>query len=207
MDEHDKARPVSGEIMAGAATRDDTTLRRDFADAEIVAVDPVPPQAPRPSPAAPGAEGMDLLRARPTSAARRASVQGGPLFWATGLAMVGLAFWVSGGHELVRQSFSPAAMVKGEALRIGDVATRVENRGGRDILFIDGEARNDGDATEPMRPIEIAIVGNDGRATRYFLAARTPELAPGNRYAFSSRIEAPANGVRSVSVSFQEGSR
>lgn len=208
MDEHDKARPVSGEIMASDTDRGATPVRADFTDAEIVSVDTVAREAARPSPRAPVAEGMDLLKAsKPEASGPRNPVHGGALFWATGLAMVGLAFWISGGHALVRQSFAPAAIETGEALRIGDVVTRVENRDGRDVLFIEGEARNHGDTPEAMRPIEISIVDNEGRATRYFLGTRADELAPGNRYAFSSRIEAPATGVKSVSVSLQEGIR
>jgi hypothetical protein len=207
MDEHDKARPVSGEIMTGDPGRASISARQDFTDAEIVSVEPARRDSPTALPPA-HPEGMDFLKA-PAVPARdeRTQTHGGPLFWAVGLAMVGLAFWVSGGHALVRQTMSIAATEPGEALRIGEVKTRVEDHSGRSVLFVEGEARNHGDVPEAMRPIEIFVIDNDGRTTRYFLGTRAPELAPGSHYSFSSRIEAPRNGVKSVSVSFQEGVR
>ncbi len=208
MNEHDKARPVSGEIMTGDVGRGSAPSRTGFTEAEIVSEEATPRDMPRAASREPAVEGMDLLKAQAAPAARpRNPVHGGPLFWTTGLALVALAFWVSGGHALVRQTISMAAVEKGEPLRFGDIKSRIEKRDGRDVLFIEGEARNHGDAPERMRPIEISIVDGEGRSTRYFLGTRATELAPGNRYSFSSRIEAPRNGVKSVSVSFQEGSQ
>lgn len=208
MNEHDKARPVSGEIMTGDGDRGGAPARSGFTEAEIVSERPTQPQMPRPAGAEPAMEGMDLLKAHSAPvAAVRNPVHGGPLFWTTGLALVALAFWISGGHALVRHTMVPAAVERGEPLRFGEIRSRIETRDGRDILLIEGEARNHGDAAVAMRPIEISVVDGDGRATRYFLGTRAAELAPGSRYSFSSRIEAPRNGVKSVSLSFQEGSQ
>lgn len=207
MSERDKARPVSGEIMTGASGVTGPS-RDNFSEAEVVSVEPPRHgKSTTPSPQ-PSAEGMDVLKASATPPS--SSVQGsrgGPLFWTTGLALVALAFWVSGGHALVRQSLPAIGAEQRDSLRIVGVTSKVENRDGRDILLVSGEVRNSGRDAETMRPIEITVVDQAGRATRYFLGTRADDLAPGNRYSFSSRIEAPRNGVKSVSVSFQEGMR
>src|SRR5690606_9476171 len=136
------------------------------------------------------------------------SNRGGPLFWIFGLTLVALAFWISGGHALVRQQVAALAPEdRGAPLRIGEVKSRVEPHNGRDVLFVDGRAENHGSSPRSLPPIEIVVTANDGGATRYFLGTSGAELAPGDRYSFSSRLEAPRNGVKSVSVTFQEGIR
>lgn len=208
MNEHDKARPVSGEIMTDGAAKSEGAQPVDFADAEFEPVERRPqPRASRAGGAASTA-GMEMLRDSPRPAAAQAPRQpGGPLFWSAGLALVALAFWVSGGHAWVRQVALQAPAESVQALRIGDVESRVESRNGRDILFVDGRARNHGTSPLPLPPIEIAVTANDGAKTRYFLGTRGTELEPGGSYDFSSRLEAPTNGVRTVSVTFQEGGR
>ena len=56
----------------------------------------------------------------------------------------------------------------------------------------------------PLPPLEIRVTGNDGRTTRYTLGTSGRPLAPGERFAFSSRLEVPKNGVKTVSVTFAE---
>jgi hypothetical protein len=51
------------------------------------------------------------------------------------------------------------------------------------------------------------VTANDGAVTRYRLGAGATELKPGDRYSFSSRLEAPGSGVKTVSVAFQEDAR
>jgi hypothetical protein len=72
------------------------------------------------------------------------------------------------------------------------------------LLFIDGEASNDGNGASALPPLEIRVTGNDGRITRYTLGTAGRPLAPGERFAFSSRLDVPKNGVRTVSVAFAE---
>ncbi len=209
MSDDDKARPVSGEIMTGDASP--SPLRpaaADFSDAEYETVTGAPAASAhvvRSEPAS--APGMDLLRTR-ARAIEAGSGRGGALFWASGLLLVVLSFWIAGGHALVRQQVI-AFMSSGERqpLRIGEVKSRVEKHNGRDVLFVDGNAENHGKSQLALPALEIIVTGNDGGSTRYSLGSQGAELAPGNRYSFSSRLEAPRNGVRSVSVTFQEGTR
>lgn len=213
MSDDDKARPVSGEIMTeGARPSPARRPESEFSDAEYETVAGAQ-TAPVRTPAAEDAStpGMDFLRARQPSLARAIdgrSARGGPLFWALGLLLVGLAFWISGGHALVRQqvaAFAPSG--QREPLRIGEVKSRVEKHNGRDVLFVEGQAENHGKSHLALPALEIIVAGNDGGNTRYSLGTRGAELAPGDRYSFSSRLEAPRNGVKSVSVTFQKGTR
>lgn len=206
MNEDDKARPVSGEIMTGDVARSNTALKGDASDAEYETVDaPIEP-LPRRFEAAATATGMDFLKADAADGGNeRRAKQGGPLFWSFSLTLVILAFWVSGGHALVRNVVLPTPSERLQPLRIGEVKSRIENRNGRDVLFIDGLAENHGGSASPLPPIEIMVTDNNGSATRYFLGTNGAELEPGDRYSFSSRLEAPRYGVKSVSVSFREG--
>ena len=52
--------------------------------------------------------------------------------------------------------------------------------------------------------LEIRVTGNDGRITRYRLGTAARPLAPGETFAFSSRLDVPKNGVKTVSVTFAE---
>ena len=208
MNDDDRARPVSGEIMAGDPAK--TPARReaaDFTDAEYETVGAAQRTSPASFTEAKPATGMDFLKAG-AKAIDDGSKHGGPLFWTFGLALVALAFWVSGGHALVRQQVAALAPAETrEALRIGEVKSRVERHGGRDVLFVEGRAENHGPQPLALPPIEIAVTATDGATTRYFLGTSGTELAPGDRYSFSSRLESPRNGVKSVSVAFQEGAR
>lgn len=147
--------------------------------------------------------GMDMLRrepAQPRGGARRA----GPLFWTFGVVLALAAFWIAGGHALVRDVPGATASQPRSALRISSVTSRVEESGARPILFVDGEAANDGTAVAHLPALEIAVTGNDGLVTRYRLGTAGRPLGPGETFAFSSRLDAPKNGVRIVSVTFAE---
>jgi hypothetical protein len=208
MNEHDRARPVSGEIMTGDAMRSETARHGDVSDAEYETLGASSDRARhRFAPAAP-ATGLDFLKAGADgSDGSRRGKQGGPLFWSFGLTLVVLSFWVSGGHALVRNVVLPAPSERLQSLRIGEVKSRIENRNGRDVLFIDGRAENHGTSATALPPIEIVVTDSNGAATRYFLGTNETELQPGDRYSFSSRLDAPRYGVKSVSVSLQEGYR
>jgi len=208
-----KPRAVSGEIMTDgvAAGMGRIEPSADFIDADYISLPPeVAGELPKPaespaaiSSAAAPAAGMDMLRkdkpAGPTN-----PVRGGPLFWATGIALVIASFWVSGGHALVREMTSAGTLAPQGALRISGVTSRIDGSGSRTVLFVDGEAANDGKTTEHLPPLEIAVTGNDGLVTRYRLGTSGRPLAPGETFAFSSRLDAPKNGVKTVTVSFAE---
>lgn len=215
MAEDRNARPVSGEIMTGS----DLPLRDrgavlDVVDAEFETVERNRDErGERPAQireligtAAPPLQGMDVLKAgEPTAPARRQ--KGGPAFWIFGLAIAAGAFWISGGHALVsdKPTSTPVATdTPGRGIRIGEVSSRIEDAGGRIVLFVDGEAINDGVSPAQLPPLEITVTAGDGQATRYKLGTAERELAPAARFSFSSRLEAPKSGVKSVSVDFMD---
>lgn len=207
-------RPVSGEIVADETSRPVEPVRAgdDVLDAEFETVGQSAPAAPKPtaapavsaigSTAAPTA-GLDMLAAAEAGPVQRFS-RGGPLFWVFGVALALAAFWVSGGHALVRSSPFFEAEEPAGALRVSAVTSRVDASGVNPVLFVDGEAVNDGADAEPLPPIEIAVTANDGTVTRYRLGTSDRPLPPGERFAFSSRLQVPKNGVKTVSVTFAE---
>lgn len=215
MPDERNARPVSGEIMAAgiaAAEPARTGMQADVVDAEFETLRPDPSarlSAPGPAIATASApvHGLGSLRKGEVRLAQPRRSPGGPLFWAVGLGLAAGAFWVSGGHALVRQAPFMAALPQAEPanpLRISHVASRVEDHGGRSVLLVDGSAINSGGKERQLPPIEISVTGNDGVIAHYRLGTSPDMLAPGGQFGFSSRLEAPKEGVRSVSVTFSE---
>jgi len=203
------ARPVSGEIMTARDIAPDRSARAatDVVDADYevlprvaAATDAVPP--PR-GVDTPRLEGMDMLRRPETPVPAAPASRGGPIFWIAGLGAVFAAFWISGGHALVRQApFLSEAQAS--ALTISGVTSRVDATGMRPVLFVDGEAANDGAAAATLPPLQIRVTDNDGRITRYTLGTSDRWLSPGERFGFASRLDVPRNGVKTVSVTFAE---
>ncbi|MER9297988.1 hypothetical protein NKI38_16045 [Mesorhizobium sp. M0621] len=207
------ARPVSGEIMTdpAAIAATDRFMRgsaADIVDADYMVMPRLVPDVESVSPlpraiVMPPIEGMDMLRKPEAPAERPTASRGGPIFWIAGLGAALAAFWVSGGHALVRQapflSGAPAP-----ALTISDVTSRVDASGPNPALFVDGEATNDGAKPAQLPPLEIRVTGNDGRTTRYTLGTSGRSLASGERFGFASRLDVPKNGVRTVLVTFAQ---
>lgn len=139
---------------------------------------------------------------------RRRAKAGPLLFWSTVLLATFLVFWVAGGHRLVLDPLaetirnSPA-----QALQIEDVRSRIERHDGRAFLVVDGVARNHGGDPLELPSIVISVAESNGPTLRYHLGTNQAVLAPGQAHDFSSRLDAPSNGVASVSITFQEGSR
>lgn len=205
MTEHDKARPVSGEIMAGGTDDAATARRGDFTDAEFESLAGDPPR--RQAAAAPTREpvrGMDFLKGGAVAEPRE-SRHGGPAFWAGGLVIVFGAFWMSGGHAVVAKMPQFRQVEKPAPLHIADVRSRIENRDGRAVLFVEGTVENRSAGDMALPPLSISVHENDGPTTSYILGTNGSVLKPGDRYTFSSRLIAPSNGVKSVSVTFAEG--
>jgi hypothetical protein len=201
-------RAVVGELMTvepnARALRQDDVVDAEFETLSLGSAERLlPPQAAIGTAAAPD-RGLDTLRKSHVAASRTAS-RGDPLFWSVGLCLVAAAFWVSGGHALVGPSILPAWHVSpANPLRIAEVTSRVEDHGGRTVLFVDGKALNSGSEERSLPPIEVRVVGNDGQVASYGLNSLGDSLAPGATVSFSSRLEAPKDGVRSVSVKFRE---
>lgn len=207
------ARPVSGEIMTAASSaREGISVAGDVVDADFIVLGPdtalqfdrMPPQAAvEAAEPAPLLNGMGMLRKGEATADRPGISRGGPLFWSGGIAIALLAFWVTGGHTLFHEGVFFASDDKtATALSISGVSSRVDSSGHRPVLLVDGEAGNDGAEAAILPPLEIRVTGNDGRITRYGLGTSGRTLPPGERFAFSSRLDVPRNGVTAVSVTF-----
>lgn len=193
---------VSGEIMAApaAAMRPKVVDVAETVDAEYETLDAYPARVMPAKAATTSVAGLGSLVDAPS-----ASTRGGRRFWAVGIVAMAGAFWVAGGHALV------AAIPSGEAaahpLRIENVSSRTEEHAGRRIVFVEGDTRNGSDHAQDLPVIAVAIVDEKGATLRYVVEARPVTLSPGERYAFASRFEAPASGVKSVSVTFREVTR
>lgn len=161
------------------------------------AASPPPPQKP----STPSIEGMGMLR-RPEAAPAGPASRGGPIFWTAGVGAALVAFWVSGGHALVRQSPFWTSSPPASAFSISGVTSRVDASGLKPMLFVDGEAANDGASAASLPPLEIRVTDNASNVIRYRLGTSNRSLAPGERFGFSSRLDVPRNGVRAVSVTF-----
>jgi hypothetical protein len=211
MNDVPKARPVSGEIMADRAAPAAASVVRPGADVVDAEFETVTPDAARPLRApgfvAPGIDsaaaaisGLGVLK-RPDMPVdiRR---PGGPVFWTFGLCLAAAAFWVSGGHTLLPQVHLPAFLRQAPTLRIASVHTRIEKIDGHAILFVDGSATNETGRTIEVPPLSINVEGDKGRTTRFFLGTRDRQVAAGETFDFSSRLELPRDGATSVSVSF-----
>jgi hypothetical protein len=212
-----RIRPVSGEIIIregdAAQQLKAGVVVDDIVDAEFETLRPDPADrlaAPIRHTAIGTVEapsiGLGTLR-RSEAGPPQPAARGGPLFWIVGLGLAVGAFWVSGGHELVRQTalMPPAPQARpANPLRIADVASRIEDHGGRSILFVDGKAVNDGSEEMLLPSIEIKVTANGGDVLRYKLGTSAKPLAGGGEFSFSSRFEAPKEGIKSVSVAFQD---
>lgn len=175
----------------------------DIVDADYVVLPrfAATPSAPPPQiPPTPPIEGMGMLR-KPEAAPSRSS-RGGPMFWIAGVGIALISFWVSGGHALVRQSPFWAAAAPASALTISGVTSRIDESGLKPVLFVDGEAANDGTRSQTLPPLEIRVTDNNSNIIRYRLGTSNRSLAPGERFGFSSRFDVPKDGVRTVAVIF-----
>lgn len=196
----------------------DAAVVRLVADADVVDADYeiVRPAEPRRdmaqpkqthfAPSSAPAAGMEMLR---RDAGRRGrdrpfAVRGGPAFWTFGVGLALAAFWASGGHVLVRHAPFASAAKTASGFSIAGVTSRIDETGARPVLFVDGEASNSGSRAALLPALEIRVTATDGRATRYKLGTSDEPLAPGGRFAFSSRLEVPKYGVKTVSVAFGE---
>jgi hypothetical protein len=211
-----KARPVSGEIMtgpqgrpdAGGTVRLDAAMSGDILDADFVTLPRHPPTESqeslqsRPFGEQPSTDGMDMLRKAGSEPTRLFAQRGGPAFWGIGTGIAAAAFWISGGHALVSHMTFATHDSPSSALVISAFTSHVDASGERPVLFVDGEAGNDGKLAATLPPLEISVTSDDGSITRYRLGTSERSLAPGERFAFSSRVEVPRNGVKTVSVTF-----
>lgn len=197
--------PVLGEIVTPGPIRADAILhaglsaRADVLDAEFETV--------RAEPALRGfqplgepATGFDSLKpAEPVVPQFAASRRAGPVFWAVGITVAFLSFWMAGGHTLLPLS-GPVAGSEVPGLKIVTSSTRIEQGASGPILFVEGVVANSSASTLLMPSLGVDVRSVDGSLTRYMIGTGTHELAPGTRFDFSSRLAVPPAGVDTVSV-------
>lgn len=213
MTEQRKARPVSGEIMTDdgrdTSAQPQRVLAADVIDADFEVVTPTQHRNESSADHQPvfanqtaKTGGMEMLRSarmRPDAG----PVRGGPIFWIAGISLVAMAFWVAGGHAVMHAAAFPTAW-RSPTLRIAEVKSRVDSSGRKPVLLVDGAAFNDGYQAASLPPIDIAVAGNDGKILRYRLGTGAVPVAPGARWDFSSRLDLPMNGIKTVTVAFSE---
>lgn len=193
------SRPVSGEILGGPLT-----ASRRPADAVDAVYETVPGEAaasPQPKAAPVPHAGLSVLAG---SAGEPALQRGGPAFWTAGLLAVLAAFWFSGGHALFRFEAPLAAFDAAPAFDVLELKSRVEWVNGRSVLLVDGAIQNTGMKPADAPGVVLNIESGTGETTRYALGLGRNVLEPGDTASFSSRLDAPGDGVRKVFVTFAE---
>lgn len=185
--------------------------RDDVVDAEFISIDradamaerlPSVAMAGRQAVAVPIAEGMAMLSRDATLPDTPAST-GGPIFWASGALIALAAFWMAGGHALF-SAMAPASADDAAGLRIASVISRVDRSGEKPVLLVDGKAVNDSVGAVAMPPLHIQVVSAAGVSTLYKLGTAGQALRGGDSFDFSSRLDLPKDGVRTVFVTFEE---
>lgn len=206
------ARPVSGELMAsGLAPPRPGGLRpaEDVLDADYEVVVRAAPAGRAESAATGfsdnlGSGRFDFLSGKDPQRGTLFSARGGLMFWACGTALAAAAFWVSGGHAVVMAALPNPAPDAPSAITMGDVISRVDFSGAKPVIFVDGQLSNDGRVAARLPGLEIRVADLHGLVTRYKLGTSSRNLGAGEQYAFSSRLDVPKNGVKTVSVTFAE---
>jgi hypothetical protein len=202
-------RPVSGEIMTDRCVRSSGVPSTDDiedAEFEVLQLSTVIPSGsdqtvPRAWPC--GDEpraGIDMLKNAANNGPCAASERAGPMFWIAGVVVALASFWVSGGHALSGSLLTRLAPSALEPMRIAQLTSRVEEQDGRRLLVIDGSVENIASEAGFMPKLAIEVTGDAGRITRYTLDAAGTVVEPGERYHFSSRVNAPMGAVEGVSV-------
>jgi hypothetical protein len=198
----DAAHPGPDGVPATGAAIEVDYMRLPAAPADARSAGPaVPPGNIRST--APPVRGMDMLR-KPDAAATSGPRRGGVLFWSVGLLLVLAAFWISGGHAIVGRLALFHSATPEAPLRISTLTSRVDGSGEKPILMLDGEVVNGGAAAQHLSGLLIAVTAGDGTVTRYRLGTGGRPLSPGETFAFSSRFDAPMNGIEDVSVAVEE---
>lgn len=145
--------------------------------------------------------GLRGLTAPDITPTRLFAKPGGAGFWFLGMTLVAGAFWFAGGHSLAWDVWQDG---EAGALTISGLTAKVDASGTRPLLLVDGTTSNEGTRRVELPFLSISVSAGDGSVTRYKLGTSSPSLGPGERFAFSSRLDVPRSGVRSVAVTFAE---
>jgi hypothetical protein len=178
---------------------------RDFIDAEYVIVSADGREQEQARTATGGSfaasSGMETLRNR-TFVEARDPARGGPLFWAGGIAIAAVAFWVSGGHALFIEGGIAPAYKSVSHMRIAGWSSKISDTGINPTLMIDGEVINEGAKASMIPLLEIEVASENGKRTRYKLGTGDASVDAQGTFPFSGRLHLPKDGVKTVSVSF-----
>ncbi|EAB6718190.1 hypothetical protein DUP91_28140 [Salmonella enterica subsp. enterica] len=97
-----------------------------------------------------------------------------------------------------------AASPATDTLRIASIVSRVDRSGAKPVLLVDGKAVNEGAKAVAMPPLQIHVVSPAGDSTLYKLGTAGQSLGRGAIFDFSSRLDLPKDGVRTVFVTFAD---
>lgn len=196
-------RPVSGEILG---VRPGAPVRRpaDAVDAsfETIAAGPARPGAVTGNRTVDTVEpGLSFLGGATASGGAE---RGGPAFWAGGLLAVAAAFWLSGGHAVFLGPKSTPIGAEPAGFEVFDLSSRLERSNGRSVLLVDGAVQNTGMQDSIAPSVVLNVESDSGKTTRYLIGLGSGMIGPGDTAAFSSRLDAPKDGVKRVYVTFEE---
>lgn len=194
-------------------TRQVAARQADIIDADYQVVQPAEPAgrlvtdisaSPAHPSDVPSLDGMEMLRSAQLNTTRQPERRTGPLFWASGVCLALVTFWIAGGHAIIRPALAELGAPSPKPLRIASVISQVDRSGTRPIIQIDGKAVNDGKDAVALPSLEIQIVSTAGSSTLYKLGTAGRSLEGGGFFDFSSRLDMPKDGVRTVFVTFSE---
>src|SRR5690606_18137604 len=89
-------------------------------------------------------------------------------------------------------------------LQIGNVTSRTQTIEGEVALLVDGDISNAGRSAGKVPPLAVTVLSQDGAKSVYRLGTLRTPLAPGAKYSFSGRLDMPKDGVKTVSVAFDQ---
>jgi hypothetical protein len=96
-----------------------------------------------------------------------------------------------------------AAFPPAPTLTVGDVRARRLALNGQSVLFVEGVIHNGGAKGRKTPGLRLSLVGDDGRALYSWTAkAARPDLAPGDDVAFQTRLAAPPEKFKSITIAF-----
>jgi hypothetical protein len=109
-------------------------------------------------------------------------------------------------RKAVAAAFRPAweaAFPPAPTLTVGDVHARRLQLNGQSVLFVEGVLHFTGTKARKTPGLKLALVGDDGRALYSWSAkAARPDLAPGDDVAFQTRLAAPPEAFKSITIAF-----
>jgi hypothetical protein len=124
------------------------------------------------------------------------------------ILVAGLAISFMGRDVIMAAVSDLAAMVGlqeplGAGLDIGSVTSFREEPADGDVLVVEGTVTNVSDQARPLPLVRVALFDTDDAELQHVLVVPDQEvLVPGERIAFSARMEQPAPTARRIKVSF-----